>query len=90
MPQYEREQANIIQAMKMIRMFMRVDHGVGDSDLLAKKLCSQIGRSVDQKVPLGQAKDSAGPRSLISRMTSGANIAFASQAGNADARSCPQ
>jgi hypothetical protein len=48
MPQYEREQANIIQAMKMIRMFMRVDHGVGDSDLLAKKLCSQIGRRVDQ------------------------------------------
>lgn len=41
--QVELEQSQVVKAHHVIRVLVRVDHGVDDSDSLAKQLLTQIG-----------------------------------------------
>ena len=53
MPQTKREQAEIVQAMNVVRMFMGKDDCVDMPDSLAKQLMAKVRRGVDQQVAAG-------------------------------------
>jgi hypothetical protein len=53
MPQPKREQAEIVQAMNVVRMFMGKDDCVDMPDSLAKQLMAKVRRGVDQQVAAG-------------------------------------
>src|SRR4051794_38190699 len=74
----------------MIGVLMRIEHRVHDSNLLAEKLFSHIGRSVDEQVAAGKAKNGAATRSFISRVVAAAHRAAATDHGNAHARACAE
>jgi hypothetical protein len=53
MPKHEREQSHIVQAMQVIGMLMRIEHGMDKPDLFTKQLRTQIRGGINQQVTLG-------------------------------------
>ena len=65
-------------------MLVRVNDRVRDADSFTNQLSPQIGRGIDQQVPLRQSKNRAGSCSFVPRMIAGAGVAPASDRGNSD------
>jgi hypothetical protein len=74
-----REQPGIIEAEEMVGMMVRERNGVDVPDLLSEELEPHLGRCVDEKVPLGEREEDAGPRPLIARIAGGANRTVATE-----------
>ena len=78
----ELQDADVVQPKQMVRVLMRVDDGVDYADLLPQQLQTQIGRSIDQQIPLGKPENGRAPRALIARMFAAADRAAAANGGN--------
>ena len=50
----ELEKSQIVQPEDVVGVFMRINNRMDDPDSLAEQLEAEIGRSVDQQIPLGQ------------------------------------
>jgi hypothetical protein len=82
----EAERPHIVEAVDMIDMIMRVEHGIDLSDALPKELRPQIGRRVNEKVPIGQPDEHARPGADIARATLEADIATTADHRHPDTR----
>ena len=52
--QVELHQPQIVEPEDVVRVLVRVQHGVDDADPLAQQLLPHVGRRVDQQVAVGQ------------------------------------
>jgi len=83
-------QPQVVQAKDMVGVSVGVDDRVDDADLLAQELLPQVGRRIDEQIPLGQAEDHAAPRAAIARIVAGAHGAVAANGRHADRSAGPQ
>ena len=71
------EDPQVVQAEQMVGVFVRVEHGVDQSDPFAEQLAAQLGRGVDEEVSAGQAQGHAASGPLVLRIGAGAGGAAA-------------
>lgn len=67
-PDHEGKEANVIHAVKVVRVLVGVENAVNDADTLPKQLLPKIGCGVDQKVATWQAHNCTAPGAVIARV----------------------
>jgi hypothetical protein len=77
MPQPKREQAEIVQAMNVVRMFMGEDDCINMPDPFANQLMAEVGRGVDQQIAPGEAENRGATRAVVVGVGTGANLTAA-------------
>ena len=70
----------------MINVVVRVEHGIHPSNPFSQQLVSEVGRGVDQEVPLGKPQEDARPGSHVPRIAAGARLAAAADERHSGAR----
>ena len=53
----KRKQSQVIQSKDVVRMLVRIQNRVHNSDAFAQQLSSQVGRGIDQQIATGQTQD---------------------------------
>ena len=89
-PLPSREGAEIINAMYVVRMGVRIPHGIDVSDTRGQQLESQFGWCIDQKRPLVQFEQGPVPGSLVPDVIRGTDVTVAPDDRHAERGSCPE
>jgi hypothetical protein len=77
-------QPQIIQTKNVVGVFVRVQNRVGDADLFAQQLLSQVRWCVNQYIARRQAQYQTATSAAITRVIAGADSAVATNGWHAD------
>jgi len=80
--------ADVIQAEQVVGVVVRVEHRVGDRDVLPDHLDSEFRAGIDEQVPGGEPEHDGRPGALIPRVRGPADAAVAPDHRHADR--CPR
>ena len=88
--EFSGEQPHIIQAEQVVRVVMRVKHGVGDGYFFAQELHPEFGRGVDEQIPGGEFQQDRTARPVVARIGRCANRTLAPDHRHPDGGAGPQ
>ena len=84
------ERPQVIKAVDMIDVVVRVEDGINPADPFAKQLVPKVGRGVDQQVATRKAEKDARPGSNVPWIAAGARLAAAADERHPGARAGAQ
>lgn len=87
---HEWEQSNVVHPVKMVRMFVRVENAMDNSNPLAKQLMPKIGGGIDEQISPWQTENGAAAGSVVARIVAFADRTATSNGGDTDARTGSQ
>jgi len=90
MPQIKREQPQVIQAENVVGVLVGEEHCMDEANFFPQKLLPQIGRGVDQQIPLLETENHAAAGAVVARVFTGANRTLTADRRHPHAGSRPQ